>query len=275
MQKETDIRNIVREKYGDIAKQGTSCCPPKGASSCCGAPSPADTSKKIGYSDSELMELPEGVNLGLGCGNPTALAELRPGETVLDLGAGAGIDCFLAAQKVGPTGKIIGVDMTPEMVSKARENALKVGVKNVEFRLGEIEHLPVADSSVDIVISNCVINLIPDKKAVFQEVFRALKPGGRILISDIVLEKPLPEFIKQSVLAYVGCVAGAILKNDYIEIIRSTGFKTIEILSEQSYTLPETFGEKLSVPKGISVKEIINQASDAVRSVSIRAVKPV
>ncbi|NWF92851.1 MAG: arsenite methyltransferase, partial [Syntrophaceae bacterium] len=207
------IKESVKVRYGKIAKQGTSCCGP--ASSCCGSADLAqDISRKIGYSDEELEVVPEGSNLGLGCGNPVALTSLREGETVLDLGSGAGFDCFLAANKVGEKGRVIGVDMTPEMVEKAKKNAEKNNYKNVEFRLGDIETLPVDDDSIDVVMSNCVINLSPDKGKVFKEAFRVLKPGGRLTISDIVLLKELPTFIRESIDAYVGCVSGALIKHE-------------------------------------------------------------
>jgi len=181
-----------------------------------------------------MSAVPEGANLGLGCGNPVAIASLKEGETVLDLGSGGGFDCFLAANAVGPKGKVIGVDMTPEMIALARENAEKGGYENVEFRLGEIENLPVADSSVDIIISNCVINLSPEKKKVFAEAFRALKPGGRIMVSDIVLLKELPDEIRNSVEAYISCIAGATLKDEYIGHIKAAGLEDIEIMGETS-----------------------------------------
>ncbi len=234
-----DIREIVRDRYGEIAQNKTSCCGP--AASCCGTDRPADKmSKEIGYSDEELSSLPDDANLGLGCGNPTALASLKQGEVVLDLGAGGGIDCFLAAKKVGTGGKVIGVDMTPDMVSLARKNAEKTDVSNVEFRLGEIENLPVADNTVDVIISNCVVNLSPDKNRVFQEANRVLRPGGRMMISDIVLLKPLPENIKESISAYVGCVSGALLKEDYLNTIASAGFINVDVVDEQSFSVAGT-----------------------------------
>jgi arsenite methyltransferase len=191
----------------------------------------------MGYSGEDLAAVPVDANLGLGCGNPVALSSLEVGETVLDLGSGAGFDCFLAAQKVGATGRVIGVDMTPEMVAKARENAEKGGYANVEFRLGEIEHLPVADNSVDVIISNCVINLSIDKAQVFGEAFRVLKPKGRLMVSDIMLLKPLPEFLEQSIVAYVGCVAGALQKQEYLQTVRSAGFHQVKILKQTPFSL--------------------------------------
>lgn len=221
-----NIRKIVREGYAKIARQN-SCCGNKSCNS-------LDISKKIGYEDKEIKSVPEGSNLGLGCGNPVAMASLKSGETVLDLGSGAGFDCFLAANKVGANGKVIGVDMTPEMIEKARENAKKSNYTNVEFRLGEIENLPVADNSVDIVISNCVINLSTDKEKVFKETFRVLKPNGRMMISDIILLKKLPNSVKKSVEAYIGCIAGAIMKDEYINSIKSAGFSDVKIIDEMS-----------------------------------------
>ena len=233
--KETEITRAVRERYGSVAKQGGSCCgaAPKRKSSCCGTPRPADVaSKLVGYTDADIAAAPEGANLGLGCGNPLALASLKAGETVLDLGSGGGFDCFLAAGQVGETGHVIGVDMTPDMLDLARENIKKSAHKNVEFRLGEIEHLPVADASVDAIISNCVINLSQHKDKVFAEAFRVLKAGGRLMVSDMVLLAPLPAQVKNSLAAYAGCVAGASLKEDYLEDMRRAGFSKIDVLAE-------------------------------------------
>jgi SAM-dependent methyltransferase len=226
-------KSLVRERYGEIAAAGSSCC---GGSSptVVSTASAHEIGDKIGYSKDEMESVPDGSNLGLGCGNPTALASIVEGETVLDLGSGAGFDSFLAARQVGASGKVIGVDMTPQMIAKARENAAKNGYENVEFRLGEIENLPVESGSVDIVISNCVINLAPDKGKVFREAHRSLKPGGRFYISDIVLLKELPASVKKSVEAYIGCVAGAILKQDYLDAIREAGFVDVKVVGESS-----------------------------------------
>ena len=234
---EVNVKKAVRERYGRIAQTSGSCCGPKKAAPCgCGG-APRDQSRLVGYSDEDLGGLPEGADLGLGCGNPVAMASLKKGETVVDLGSGAGIDCFLAAKKVGARGRVIGVDMTPDMLEKARANAKKAGLRNVEFRLGEIENLPVADGSVDAVISNCVINLCPDKKRVFKEVFRVLRPGGRMMVSDIVLKAPLPEAVRGSVEAYVACIAGAALKKQYLAAIRAAGFRDVLVVGETVYPL--------------------------------------
>jgi len=216
-------QKIVREAYGKIA-QGQEGC---GCGTC--GPDTKEFAKSIGYSEEELKAIPDEANLALSCGNPTALASLKEGEVVLDLGSGAGFDCFLAATKVGQSGKIIGVDMTPEMIEKARENAKKNKAENVEFRLGEIENLPVADNSIDVVISNCVINLSANKPRVFEEVYRVLKLGSRIAISDIALLKELPKKIQKSIKAYVGCVGGAILIDNYKKIVETSGLKDVRI----------------------------------------------
>jgi SAM-dependent methyltransferase len=202
--------------------------------SCCGDSTFDKESKKIGYSQADLETAPEGANMGLGCGNPVALASLKKGEIVIDLGSGGGFDCFLAAKRVGGEGRIIGVDMTPEMIDKARENARKGKYSNVEFRLGEIENLPAADNTADVIISNCVINLTPNKKKVFQEAFRVLKHGGRLMISDLVLSKELPREIKK-VLDPTSCITGAILKDEYLKTIKSVGFENVRINQENHY----------------------------------------
>jgi len=246
--KSEQIKQVVREGYAERAKTGTSCCEP--ASSCCGsAPTVQDMSKAIGYTDADLQSAPDGANLGLGCGNPIALAALREGEVVLDLGSGAGFDAFLAANRVGPTGKVIGVDMTPEMLQRARENARKGGYENVEFRQGDIENLPVDDASVDAIISNCVINLAPDKPAVFREAFRVLKPGGRLMVSDIVLLRELPDFIRKSLEAYVSCVAGAVMKGEYLDAIRAAGFQDVRVVDESRVTTGEEMGVRVASVK--------------------------
>ena len=233
--KTKEIKKLIRKGYAKVATQRISCC---SSSFCCGsANSSRDISKAVGYSDEEMKAVPDSANLGLGCGNPVAIASLKEGEIVLDLGSGAGFDAFLAAAKVGITGKVIGIDMTPEMVNKARENARKGNYPNVDFKLGEIENLPVKDNSVDVIISNCVINLSPDKKSVFSEAFRVLKPGGRLMISDLVLVKDLPDAIKNSAEAYVGCLAGAVMKNDYIACIEEAGFKDVRVLSQTNHPI--------------------------------------
>jgi len=270
------IKQVVREGYAEIAKQGSSCCGP--VSSCCGSTDLAqDISKKIGYNEEELTSVPEGANLGLGCGNPVALASLTEGETVLDLGSGAGFDCFLAVDKVGKNGRVIGVDMTPEMIEKARENARKGNYGNVEFRLGEIENLPVADNSVDVVISNCVINLAPDKRRVFMEAFRVLKPGGRLMVSDMVLLKKLPDFIKNSIEAYVGCLSGAIMRDKYIEAVKEVGFQEVRIIDETPF--PSEFMVDDATVKAIIQNltippEKVKEVASSVISIKVRGVKP-
>lgn len=276
MEKETDkIKKIVKEGYAKIATQNTSCCP---GGSCCGSANSAkDISKTIGYSDKEINTVPDGANLGLGCGNPVAIASLKEGEVVLDLGSGAGFDAFLASPKVGNAGRVIGVDMTPEMIKKARANAIKGNYTNVEFRLGEIEKLPVEDNSIDVIISNCVINLSPDKESVFKEAFRVLKPGGRLMVSDLVLNKALPAIVKESVEAYVGCLAGAIMKDDYLYYIKKARFKNIEVISESNYPIEamanDVTAQVVKNNTGIKQKDLKDIGS-SVASIKVSALKP-
>jgi SAM-dependent methyltransferase len=254
------IRQAVLENYAAVAKrEGGSGCGP--ATGCCGGGTVA-ISKQIGYSEEEQASVPAGADMGLGCGNPQAIAALKPGETVLDLGSGGGFDCFLAARQVGEAGWVIGVDMTPEMVRKARVNAKKGGFSNVEFRLGEIEHLPVADRSVDAIISNCVINLSPDKSAVFQEAFRVLKPGGRLAIADIVATASLPDDIRNDLALRAGCVGGAVAMDEIETFLREAGFREIHIQpKDQSRDLIREWAPGRSV-------------EDYVISATIEAVKP-
>jgi arsenite methyltransferase len=231
------IRSSVREHYGKVAQRqggcgcGPTCCSGTDSNALPALPSidPATHSQAVGYSADDLSAVPKGANLGLGCGNPMAIADLKPGQTVLDLGSGAGFDAFLAAKAVGKSGRVIGVDMTPEMINKARENLARSGLINVEFRLGEIESLPIADATVDVILSNCVINLSPDKGRVFAEAFRALRPGGRLAISDIVALVPMPEPVREEVALYTGCVAGAALVSELETLLRAAGFAKIQI----------------------------------------------
>jgi SAM-dependent methyltransferase len=254
-----DPRSVVREKYGAVANGGSCGC------GCCGAEADDEAAlTALGYTAEQRAAIPEGADLGLGCGNPIAHAQLKAGETVLDLGSGAGIDCFLAAREVGPTGRVIGVDMTPAMLDRARANRAKVNATNVEFRLGEIEHLPVADASVDVIISNCVVNLSPDKSQVFRDALRVLKPGGRLVVSDLVLKRPLDEKLKRDVDLYVGCVAGASLKDDYLQLMRDAGFHDVTIVLEHSYSVGLE-----NLPAGSPERE----AFSAVTSVKVRALK--
>jgi SAM-dependent methyltransferase len=278
------IKKKVRESYGKMAREQQSCCGPSSSccgpttrSSCCGpSVTTSDISRKIGYTDEDFRAVPEGANLGLGCGNPVALASLKPGETVLDLGSGPGFDSFLAARRVGPTGKVIGVDMTPDMLTKARTNAKKGNFTNVEFRLGEIEHLPVADNSVDVIISNCVINLAPDKEQVFAEAFRVLKPGGRLMISDTVLVQPLPEQVQRSVAAYVGCLSGAIEKQKYLDMARAAGFQEVHIQKESPLSIDcmlndptaQSILEEMQLPP-----EMVNKIGEFIASIQLSGTK--
>ncbi|HWI64056.1 MAG TPA: arsenite methyltransferase [Symbiobacteriaceae bacterium] len=261
-----ETRAMVRNRYAQTAQAGSSCCTPSGGSaagSCCGGTISADDlAKTIGYSDAELAIVPDGANLGLGCGNPQAIASLRLGETVLDLGSGAGFDCFLAARQVGETGRVIGVDMTPEMLAKARQNAAAGEFQNVEFRLGEIEHLPVADQSVDVIISNCVINLSPEKAQVFREAFRVLKPGGRLAVSDMVTSVALPPEVQKDLAMYTGCIAGAASIAELEAMMTAAGFSEIRITPKDSRELLQTWGADTTL-------------DDVIFSAHIQAVRPV
>jgi SAM-dependent methyltransferase len=249
MYDETEITTAVRERYAGHATAGASCCEPAPSASsggcACGAPAAESVSPALGYEPAALAEIPQGADLGLGCGNPLAMLELREGETVLDLGSGGGIDCFLAAKRVGPGGHVIGVDMTPEMLDRARRNAASGGYTNVEFRLGEVEHLPVADSTVDAIISNCVINLVPDKRQAFAEAFRTLTPGGRLSVSDIVLLGDVPVAIRDSVDAYVACLSGAILRDDYLALLAEVGFEDVRVTEARSFELEDVVAQDL------------------------------
>ena len=265
------IVDRVRERYGRIAEGETSgCCPGEAraedAERC--------TSQRVGYVESDLEQAPDGANLGLGCGAPIAQLDLQHGETVLDLGSGGGLDAFLAARRVGPTGRVIGVDMTPQMIDRARRNAMASGLDQVEFRRGRLEQLPVDDASVDAVTSNCVINLVPDKRRVFEEVHRVLRPGGRLVISDVVLDGRLPELVQRDLLAYVGCVAGAMHREDYFEIVRAAGLDRVDLLRDDDFlaTLdaePPEFAGFLE-RSGVSRGELVG----VVRSVTYRAIRP-
>ena len=277
VEKDDSVRQTVRQAYADIASGNRAgCCGPK--ASCCGTSDPNALAKGVGYSDEELAGLPEGSNMGLSCGNPSAVASLRAGETVLDLGSGGGFDVFVAARKVGAAGRAIGVDMTPEMLTKARRNAetfrQKTGLANVEFRLGEIEHLPLADNSVDVVISNCVINLSPDKPQVWREIARVLKPDGRVAVSDLALLKPLPPAVRESVEALVGCVAGAVLVEETEAMAAASRLvnvrcepkpEAVEAMNEWNDPLYE--GVRDALPAGTRI-------SDYVTSLTVAACKP-
>jgi len=264
--KPADIRTTVRQHYGDAAASFQ----PKASAGCCGSKEPVDLTASKLYPISELDTLPEEVTgLSMGCGDPITLASLKPGQTVLDLGSGGGIDCFMAAKKVGEMGYVIGVDMTPEMLEKARANQAKMGFTNVEFRLGEIEHLPVADNTVDVIISNCVVNLSPDKPQVFREAFRVLKAGGKLALSDIVTDGPLPQVVKDSLSAWAGCVAGALDVKEYIADLEAAGFTNIELIpvyfdqqtvdelvKEYAPEVNGTQGRRLVMSDGVKVKVI-------------------
>ncbi len=275
--KKDAVHENVRKGYADIARSSGSCCGP--AKSCCGAAelSANELARKIGYSVEQIRNLPEGANMGLSCGNPTAIAALKPGQVVLDLGSGGGFDVFLAGPKVGATGRVIGVDMTPEMLTKARQNVASYhqssGLDNVEFRLGEIEHLPVADVSVDVVISNCVINLSPDKPQVWREIARVLRPGGCVAVSDMALLHPLPPEVSQMVEALVGCVAGAVLLDDYRKAVVTAGLTDVVLRPKPEYVatlahFQDPLYRKIAeaLPSGTTVGEFIT-------SIDVTAVK--
>ncbi len=288
MEEEEKMRKGVREGYAKIAKEGLCCSP---TTSCCDSSvTHEELSQKIGYTKEDLQSIPKGANLSLGCGNPVALASLKEGETVVDLGSGGGIDCFLAAKKVGERGKVIGVDMTPEMIDKARDNATKGNYRNVEFRLGEIENLPVADNTADVIISNCVINLSPNKKRVFEEAFRTLRSGGRLMVSDIVLLKELPEAIKKRA-HLASCVRGAIMKNKYLETIKQAGFSDVRIIEEKQYSFEDVANDpdarvivadsskNTQELKSISeleeeAKEMVKETMASTASINVSAIKP-
>ena len=286
------IKEAVREAYGSIARrqseqpgpssccgprQDSSCCGPRQPASCCG---PADTAAKTAssarlYPSAEIADLPDSVtDMSLGCGNPTAIAELQPGEVVLDLGSGGGIDCFLAAKKVGPEGRVIGLDMTPDMIKVAQRNAKKLGAWNVEFRLGEMEDMPLPDGSVDAVISNCVINLSPDKGAVFAEAFRVLRPGGRMTVSDIVLDGELPQMLLERLDVWASCVAGALEESDYLGKMRAAGFESVDVIARDFVKVSE-FAEWVSLrdlvaSAGVDPAEVDHK----IASIKVKARKP-
>lgn len=292
------IRSAVREGYSTIARSGSlagifdadaqsdvasmdpaaqSCCGPAASGGCCGAGTltPDQIAEAIGYTAADLAASPHAANMGLSCGNPTAIASLRPGEVVLDLGSGGGFDCFIAGRRVGPSGRVIGVDMTPDMVSRARRNVgvyrQQSGLDNVEFRLGEIEHLPVADSSVDVVISNCVLNLSPDKPRVWREIARVLRPGGRVAISDLALLRTLPEQIRADVVALVGCVAGAVPIDEVRTQIESAGLALISVISKPEYIDAMTQWEDPLYRRIVSALPPGSKASDYITSLDISA----
>lgn len=273
--KEKEIKRAVKEGYARIAKQATSYYSSQEGSGY--FDNLEDICKRIGYSEEDISAAPPESNLGLGCGNPVALAAIKEGERVLDMGSGAGFDCFLASSLVGPSGQVIGVDITSEMVDKARANAKKGGYENIDFRQGDLENMPVADNYVDVVISNCVINLVPNKRLVFKEAFRVLKPGGRLAISDVVLTRELPNFVKNSTKAYIGCLAGAIMKQEYLQIIGNVGFSDISVAAESSFPVQSLLCES----RGSSAIEMPQfspeqqkEIAESVLSIKVNARKP-
>jgi len=272
---DTTIKDAVRDRYAGHARTKTSCC-----GSGCGCSAPGESpSVALDYTAEDLAAIPADADLGLGCGNPLAFDDIRAGETVLDLGSGGGIDCFIAARRTGPTGRVIGVDMTPDMIALAALNAARGGFDNVEFRLGEIEALPVADGEADLVISNCVINLVPDKRRAFAETFRALSPGGRISVSDIVTTEELPEVARESVAAYVACLGGALTLDDYLGAIADAGFENVRVVSKSAYAMDDDEAEAMlaavseDIPAELSREEAIRIAR-LFLSVTVQATRP-
>jgi arsenite methyltransferase len=276
MDDQDTIKEAVRDRYAGHAVNKTSCC--GSGSSCCG-PTVATAVPDGAYASGDLSALPADADLGLGCGNPLAFESLTEGETVIDLGSGGGIDCFLAARKVGPTGRVIGIDMTPEMIALARRNAAQGGYTNVEFRLSEVESMSVPDNTADIVISNCVINLVPDKHAAFNEAFRVTKPGGRLSVSDIVTTEPLPELARESVSAYVACLGGASVLNEYLAAIRDAGYTDVRVTSDVAYAMDDEEADALASSFGIDAPAGLDEAemrrvAKLFHSVTVAARKP-
>jgi arsenite methyltransferase len=273
MMKEKEIKQAVREGYARLAKQVNEYS--SSGSNCFGVPD--EICKMLGYTEEEIQAAPPGSNLGLGCGNPVAMASLKEGEIVLDMGSGAGFDCFIASMRVGLSGKVIGVDMTTEMVDRARANARKAGFANIDFRQGELENMPVADNYVDVVISNCVINLVPNKKLTFKEAYRVLRPGGRLAFTDLILLKDLPEFVKTSTGAYIGCLAGAIFKEEYIDLMRSAGFEELTVVSDCTFPI-EILVSDCGGQAIVDIPELsswqLRQIKSSISSIKVSAIKP-
>lgn len=272
-----EIKNNVKSGYAEMLKSRTNKSFLSKFVTCCDLDSMvSDISKDIGYSESELEEVPEGSNLGIGCGNPTALASIQQGETILDLGSGAGFDCFLAAKETGETGQVIGVDFTPEMITQANKNAKSGNYDNVEFKLGEIEDLPIENNTIDLIISNCVINLSDQKDQIFKEAFRVAKPNGRLMISDVILLKELPDYVMKSVEGHIACLSGTVSKEDYINGIKNAGFKDVKIDKEGSFPielmLNDPIAKKLVIDNNLSENEIKDIAS-SIASISVSAIK--
>lgn len=269
------IRQTVREGYAEVARGGGCCGPSKGATP---ASSPEDFAARLGYSNDQLEMLPDGSNMGLSCGNPTAIAALQAGQVVVDLGSGGGLDCFLAGPKVGPSGRVIGVDMTAEMLTRARQNTTayteRTGLENVEFRLGEIEHLPIADGTVDVVLSNCVINLSPDKPQVWREVARVLKPGGRVVVSDVALHKPLPESLKSLVASLIGCVSGALRIDDCRAVVEAAGLQDVQLEEQPGFVEAVVNSDDPLYTPILAQLPPETSLADYVTSVTITATKP-